>query len=112
MGAIRQTALCVLMAQAGSFVPAKSAKMGLFDGIYTRVGASDNLSAGESTFMVEMTETAGILHNLTPRSLVLLDELGRGTSTFDGISLAWSMLNSWRNIRSKPKTLFASVTTS
>ena len=88
---LRQTALITLMAQMGSYVPADSAKVGLVDKIFTRVGASDNISAGESTFMVEMNETASILNNLTERSLVLLDEIGRGTSTYDGISIAWSL---------------------
>jgi DNA mismatch repair protein MutS len=88
---LRQTALITLMAQIGSFVPAKSAKIGLVDKIFTRVGASDNISQGESTFMVEMNETASILNNLSERSLVLLDEIGRGTSTYDGISIAWAL---------------------
>jgi len=88
---LRQTALITLMAQMGSYVPAQSAKLGMVDKIFTRVGASDNISAGESTFMVEMNETASILNNLTERSLVLLDEIGRGTSTYDGISIAWAM---------------------
>ena len=89
---LRQTALIVLMAQMGSFVPAQSASIGFVDKIFTRVGASDNISMGESTFMVEMTETASILNNLSERSLVLLDEIGRGTSTYDGISIAWAMV--------------------
>ena len=106
--ALRQTALICLMAQAGSFVPAKHAELGLIDKIFTRVGASDNLAAGESTFMVEMNETANILHNITSKSLVLLDELGRGTSTYDGISLAWAVAEYLHeNPKSKPKTLFA-----
>ena len=88
---LRQTALISLMAQAGSFVPAKHASLGILDRIFTRVGASDNISSGESTFMVEMNETAAILNNLTPRSLVLLDEIGRGTSTYDGVSIAWAI---------------------
>jgi DNA mismatch repair protein MutS len=88
---LRQTALIVLMAQMGSFVPADSVRMGVVDKIFTRVGASDNISMGESTFMVEMNETASILNNISDRSLVLLDEIGRGTSTYDGISIAWAI---------------------
>ena len=88
---LRQTALITLMAHAGSFVPANEARIPLTDKIFTRVGASDNLSGGESTFMVEMNETASIINNMTPRSLILLDEIGRGTSTYDGISIAWSI---------------------
>ena len=105
---LRQTALIVLMAQMGSFVPASSAHIGIVDKIFTRVGASDNISQGESTFMVEMTESASILNNVTDRSLVLLDEIGRGTSTYDGISIAWSMVE-WlhNNPRGRAKTLFA-----
>jgi DNA mismatch repair protein MutS len=104
---LRQTALCVVLAQMGSFVPCRSAKIGLVDKIYTRVGASDNLSLGESTFMVEMSETASILNNLSERSLVLLDEIGRGTSTYDGVSLAWAIAEYLQSHPSKPKTLFA-----
>jgi DNA mismatch repair protein MutS len=105
---LRQTALIVLMAQMGSFVPASFARIGIIDKVFTRVGASDNLSKGESTFMVEMTETASILNNLSDRSLVLMDEIGRGTSTYDGISIAWSIveyLHSHPKFRAK--TLFA-----
>ena len=87
---LRQTALIVLLAQIGSFVPAKRVEMGIVDKIFTRVGASDNISVGESTFMVEMNETSNILNNLSERSLILLDEIGRGTSTYDGVSIAWS----------------------
>ncbi len=105
---LRQTALIVLMAQMGSFVPATSAKIGLVDKIFTRVGASDNISSGESTFMVEMNETASILNNISPRSLILLDEIGRGTSTYDGISIAWSIGEYLHNYPGgAPKTLFA-----
>ncbi len=105
---LRQTALICLMAQMGSFVPAASAKIGLLDKVFTRVGASDNLSSGESTFMVEMSETASIMHNLSDRSLVLLDEIGRGTSTYDGISIAWAIAEYLHdNGRCRPKTLFA-----
>jgi DNA mismatch repair protein MutS len=88
---LRQVGLCVLMAQAGSFVPARAATIGLADRLFTRVGASDDLARGQSTFMVEMSETAAILHNATRRSLVLLDEIGRGTSTYDGVAIAWSV---------------------
>lgn len=88
---LRQTALIALMAQMGSYVPASTAKVGLIDKIFTRVGASDNISSGESTFMLEMNETASIMNNISSRSLILLDEIGRGTSTYDGISIAWSL---------------------
>ena len=105
---LRQTALIVLMAQVGSFVPAREAHLGIVDRIFTRVGASDNISRGESTFMVEMTESAIILNNITPNSLVLVDELGRGTSTYDGISLAQAIVEYLHNNhRAHPKTLFA-----
>ena len=105
---LRQTALIVLMAQMGSFVPAQAAEIGIIDKVFTRVGASDNLSKGESTFMVEMTETASILNNLSSRSLVLMDEIGRGTSTYDGISIAWAIVEFLHNHpKCKAKTLFA-----
>jgi DNA mismatch repair protein MutS len=105
---LRQTALIVLMAQMGSFVPATSASIGLVDKVFTRVGASDNLSKGESTFMVEMTETAAILNNLSNNSLVLLDEIGRGTSTYDGVSMAWAIAEHVHNHpKCRAKTLFA-----
>jgi len=104
---LRQTALIVLMAQTGCFVPAKAAKIGMVDKIFTRVGASDNISLGESTFMVEMNETASILNNLSDRSLVLLDEIGRGTSTYDGISIAWAMVEFLHENKLRAKTLFA-----
>lgn len=104
---LRQTALIVLLAQMGSFVPAESARIGLTDKIFTRVGASDNISMGESTFMVEMNETASILNNISERSLVLLDEIGRGTSTYDGISIAWAISEYLHEHPSKAKTLFA-----
>ena len=105
---LRQVALISLMAQMGSFVPAKSAQLGIVDKVFTRVGASDNISSGESTFMVEMNETASIMNNVSDRSLILLDEIGRGTSTYDGISIAWSIAEYLHdNGRSRPKTLFA-----
>jgi DNA mismatch repair protein MutS len=104
---LRQTALIVLLAQMGSFVPAESVNMGVVDKIFTRVGASDNISMGESTFMVEMNETASILNNLSERSLILLDEIGRGTSTYDGISIAWSIAEFLHEHPTRPKTLFA-----
>jgi DNA mismatch repair protein MutS len=104
---LRQTALIVLMAQMGSFVPAKSASIGVVDKIFTRVGASDNISLGESTFMVEMNETASILNNISDRSLILLDEIGRGTSTYDGISIAWAIAEFLHENKAKAKTLFA-----
>jgi DNA mismatch repair protein MutS len=104
---LRQTALIVLMAQIGSFVPAQSAHIGVTDKIFTRVGASDNISRGESTFMVEMIESSTILHNLSERSLVLLDEIGRGTSTFDGMSIAWAIVEYIHETPYKAKTLFA-----
>jgi DNA mismatch repair protein MutS len=105
---LRQTALITLMAQIGSYVPASSAVIGLVDKIFTRVGASDNISSGESTFMVEMNETASILNNISPRSLLILDEIGRGTSTYDGISIAWAIAEYLhQNTHAAAKTLFA-----
>ncbi len=104
---LRQTALITLMAHMGSFVPASNARIALTDKIFTRVGASDNLSGGESTFMVEMNETASIINNISPRSLILLDEIGRGTSTYDGISIAWSIVEYLQHSPQQPKTLFA-----
>jgi DNA mismatch repair protein MutS len=105
---LRQTALLCLMAQAGSFVPARTAKLPVVDRLFARVGASDNIARGQSTFMVEMQETANILHAATSRSLVILDEIGRGTSTFDGLSLAWAVAEHLAsNGRARPKTIFA-----
>ena len=104
---LRQTAIICLLAQIGSFVSAKHAEIGVLDRIFTRVGASDNISAGESTFMVEMNESANILNNITERSLILLDEIGRGTSTYDGISIAWAIAEYLHQHPTQPKTLFA-----
>ncbi|KAA6306886.1 hypothetical protein EZS27_041450, partial [termite gut metagenome] len=105
---LRQTALITLLAQIGSFVPAESAHIGLVDKIFTRVGASDNISVGESTFMVEMNEAADILNNISPQSLILFDELGRGTSTYDGISIAWAIVEHLHeHPGAKARTLFA-----
>jgi DNA mismatch repair protein MutS len=105
---LRQTALLCVLAQAGSFVPAREAKLPLVDRIFARVGASDNIARGHSTFMVEMQETANILHTATSRSLVVLDEIGRGTATFDGLSLAWAVAEHLAtNAKARPKTLFA-----
>ena len=105
---LRQTALIALMAQIGSFVPAASARIGVVDRIFTRIGAADRLSRGQSTFMVEMTETASILHNATERSLVILDEVGRGTSTFDGLAIAWAVAEHLHGSGPRgPRTLFA-----
>ena len=105
---IRQVALTVIMAQAGSFVPAAEAEIAVVDRVFTRVGASDDLARGRSTFMVEMQETANILNSATPRSLIVLDEIGRGTSTFDGISIAWAVAEYLHNAPGvKAKTLFA-----
>ena len=105
---LRQTALIVLLSQVGCFVPAESAKIGLVDKIFTRVGASDNISLGESTFMVEMTEASNIINNVSPRSLVLFDELGRGTSTYDGISIAWAIVEYLHeHPKARARTLFA-----
>jgi DNA mismatch repair protein MutS len=104
---LRQTGHIVVLAQMGAFVPARSARLGVVDRVFTRVGAQDNLARGQSTFLVEMVETASILHNLTPRSLVLLDEVGRGTSTFDGLAIAWSVVEELHDRASRPKVLFA-----
>ncbi|MEN6393797.1 MAG: DNA mismatch repair protein MutS, partial [Anaerolineaceae bacterium] len=105
---LRQVALLTLMAQIGSFIPAKSARMGLVDRIFTRIGAQDEIFAGQSTFMVEMGETANILHHATSKSLVVLDEIGRGTSTYDGVSIAWAVVEYIHNHpQLKAKTLFA-----
>jgi DNA mismatch repair protein MutS len=105
---LRQTALLAVLAQAGSFVPARGAKLSIVDRIFARVGASDNIARGQSTFMVEMQETATILHAATSRSLVILDEIGRGTATFDGLSLAWAVAEHLAsNARARPKTIFA-----
>lgn len=104
---LRQTAIICLMAQIGSFVPAKHAEIGVLDKVFTRVGASDNISSGESTFMVEMNEAANILNNISERSLILLDEIGRGTSTYDGVSIAWAIAEYLHQHPTQPKTLFA-----
>jgi DNA mismatch repair protein MutS len=105
---LRQTALICLLAQMGAFVPAKRAALGIVDKVFTRVGASDNISSGESTFMVEMNEMASIMNNVSDRSFILLDEIGRGTSTYDGISIAWSIAEYLhQNAQARPKTLFA-----
>jgi DNA mismatch repair protein MutS len=103
---LRQAALIVILAQMGSFVPARAVRMGIVDRVFTRIGASDNLARGRSTFMVEMTETAAILHTATPRSLVLLDEVGRGTATYDGLAIAWAAVE-YMHARTRAKTLFA-----
>ena len=104
---LRQTALIVLLAQMGSYVPATEVRLGVVDKLFTRVGASDNISKGESTFMVEMHETAAIMNNISARSLILLDEIGRGTSTYDGISIAWALAEFVHEHPTRPKTLFA-----
>ena len=103
---LRQSALTVILAQMGSFVPARSARLGIVDRVFTRIGASDNVARGRSTFMVEMTETAAILHTATPQSLILLDEVGRGTSTYDGLAIAWAAVE-YIHARTRAKTLFA-----
>jgi DNA mismatch repair protein MutS len=105
---LRQVAIIAILAQTGSFVPANEAVVGIVDRVFCRVGASDNLAEGQSTFMVEMTETANILHHATSRSLVLLDEIGRGTSTFDGLSIAWAVVEQLQSMAGgEPRTLFA-----
>jgi DNA mismatch repair protein MutS len=104
---MRQIALIVILAQMGSFVPCAEARIGVVDRVFTRIGASDSLARGESTFMVEMKETANILHHATERSLILLDEVGRGTSTFDGISIAWAVAEALHDMDCRPRTLFA-----
>ena len=104
---MRQVALIVILAQMGSFVPCAEARIGVVDRIFTRIGAADSLARGESTFMVEMKETANILHHATDRSLILLDEVGRGTSTFDGISIAWAVAEALHQSPGRPRTLFA-----
>jgi DNA mismatch repair protein MutS len=104
---LRQTGHIVVLAQMGAFVPARSARVGLVDRVFTRVGAQDNLARGQSTFLVEMVETASILNNLTSRSLVLLDEVGRGTSTFDGLAIAWAVVEELHDRGARPKVLFA-----
>ena len=106
---LRQTAIICLLAQIGSYVPAKHAEVGLLDKIFTRVGASDNIAAGESTFMVEMNEAANILNNISDRSLILLDEIGRGTSTYDGVSIAWAIAEYLHQHTTKPKTLLRRI---
>src|SRR5579884_2619416 len=103
---LRQTALIAILAQMGSFVPARSARLSIVDRVFTRIGASDNLARGRSTFMVEMTETAAILHTATPKSLILLDEVGRGTATYDGLAIAWAAIE-YIHARTRAKTLFA-----
>jgi DNA mismatch repair protein MutS len=108
---LRQTAIICLLAQIGSFVPAKHAEIGILDKIFTRVGATDNISAGESTFMVEMNEAANILNNISERSLILLDEIGRGTSTYDGVSIAWAIAEYLHQHSTQPKTLLPHITT-
>ena len=106
---LRQTALIVILAQIGCYVPAKESEIGIIDKLFTRVGANDNLSKGESTFMVEMFETAAIINNLSDKSLILLDEIGRGTSTYDGISIAWAIAEYLHNHPNKAKTLLSLI---